>query len=259
LKCIICDSTKFEEIHLYLTPDKYEKYMGIKDVDRDWSRCLDCGHYQQSRNYPLAELEKIYEDGYRNFNFRGETIKQTYNKVVGNHNNENKQRCEWFIDNIGEWFIDNIGEVRTILDFGSGLGVFPEFLANRGYSVDCVEANKYSQEFIEFDLKIPCYDSMSAEKYDVITLVHVLEHIEKPLDFLTLLNTDKVFIEVPDAIEFELLDKNNDEFNSCHCHFFTRDNLETLLKTSGYKVIAEDDMYYKERNLSRILMIAAKQ
>jgi len=251
LKCIICDSTKFEEIFLYATPDKYEKYMGIESIDRDWARCIECGHYQQERNYPLADLEKIYEDGYRNFDFRGETIKQAYNKVVGNPDNENKQRCEWFID--------NIGEVRTILDFGSGLGVFPEFLANRGYSVDCVEANKYSQEFIEFDLRIPCYKSMPANKVDVTTLVHVLEHIEKPLDFLPLLNTDKVFVEVPDAIEFELLDKSHDEFNSCHCHFFTKNSLERLLTQSGYKVMAKDDIHYKQRNLSRILMIAVKQ
>jgi len=251
LKCIICDSTKFEEIHLYTTPDKYEKYMGIENVERDWARCLHCGHYQQDRNYPLEELERIYEDGYRNFKFRGKTIKQAYNKVVAIPNNENRQRCEWFLENIGEF--------RTLLDFGSGLGVFPEYIANRGYSVDCVEANKYSQEFIEYNLKIPCYKSMPSNKFDVITMVHVLEHIEKPLDFLTLLNTGKIFIEVPDAIEFYLLDKNHDEFNSCHCHFFTKENLETLLKMSGYEVIVVDDIHYKQRNLYRILAIAVKQ
>lgn len=250
MKCIICDSTKFEEIYLYTTPDKYEKYMGIENVDRDWARCMRCGHYQQDRNYPLADLEKIYENGYRNFDFRGETIQQAYSKVMENPDNENLQRCEWFID--------NIGEVKTILDFGSGLGVFPEFLANRRYDVDCVETNKDSQAFIEYDLKIPCYRSMPANKFDVITLVHVLEHIEKPLDFLAFLNTDRVFIEVPDAVEFELLDKNHDEFNSCHVHFFTQENLTTLLKMAGFEVMAENDIYYKQRNLYRIMAIATR-
>lgn len=250
MKCIICDSTKFEEIHLYTTPDKYEKYMGIENVDRDWARCLQCGHYQQGRNYPLADLEKIYEKEYRSFHFRGETIKQAHDKVIKNRNNENTPRCEWFME--------NIGDVKTILDFGSGLGVFPEFLSNRGYLVDCVEANEYSRQFIEDEIGLPCYHSNPAEMYDVVTLVHVLEHIEKPEDFLPFFHTKKLFIEVPDAIEFELLDKNHDEFNSCHCHFFTEGNLEALLKQCGYKVTAAHDIHYKERNLSRIWMIAVK-
>ena len=88
-------------------------------------------------------------------------------------------------------------------------------------------------------------------------MVHVLEHIEDPTEFLPFLHTEKIFIEVPDAIEFELLDKNHDEFNSCHCHFFTPDNLETLLKGCGYKVLENYDFHYKKRDLSRILVIAA--
>ena len=255
MKCIICDSIKFEEIHLYTTPDKYEKYMGIENVDRDWARCLECGHYRQDRNYPLADLEKIYEDGYRNFAFRGETIEQAYNKVVAIPNNENSQRCEWFMD--------NIGEAKTILDFGSGLGVFPQYLSNRGYDVDCVEANKDSQEFIKNKLKLPCYEEMPDKTYNVVTLVHVLEHATDPRQALKIFKDyivpiyGKLFIEVPDAVEFDLLDKNHDEFNSCHCHFFTAENLTRLLNSCGYQVMEEHDTYYKQRNLYRIMMICS--
>ena len=196
--------------------------MGIDNVEREWAKCMQCGHYQQDRNYPLADLEKIYKDGYRSFDFRGETIEQAYNKVMAIPDNENSQRCEWFID--------NIGEVQTILDFGSGLGVFPEYLANRGYDVDCCEINKQSQEFIKNKLKLPCYKFMPVNNHDVIALVHILEHYENPTKFLETLKyylpeNGKLFIEVPDAIEFDLLDKNHDEFNSCHCHFFTAENL----------------------------------
>ena len=255
MKCIICDSIKFEEIHLYTTPDKYEKYMGIENVERDWARCMECGHYQQDRNYPLADLEKIYEDGYRSFDFRGETIEQAYNKVVKIPNNENSQRCEWFID--------NIGEVETILDIGSGLGVFPEYLSNRSYRVDCVEANAHSRSFIQNKLKMPCYNEVPDRRYDVITLVHVLEHFNSLSIWLKhskqrlLSNGGKLFIEVPDAVEFDLLEKNHDEFNSCHCHFFTSENLEKLLNKCGYQVMAEHDIHYKARNLSRIMMICS--
>ena len=254
MKCIICNSDKWKEIHLYTTPDKYEKYMGIENVDRDWSRCMQCGHYQQSRNYPLADLEKIYEDGYRNFKFRGETIEQAYNKVVAIPDNENSQRCEWFID--------NIGEVKTILDFGSGLGVFPEFLSNRGYSVDCVEANHDSNGFIQYKLKIPCYYEVPDRKYDVITLVHVLEHIEHPKEFLSglkenLTKDGKLFIEVPDASEFYVLYKNHDEFNSCHCHFYSIRNLAALVHRCGYEILEMGGYISKERNLTRIMMICS--
>jgi len=253
LKCIICNDNFWEEIHLYTSPDKYEKYMGIENVERDWARCINCGHYQQSRNYPLAELEKIYKDGYRDFRFRGETINQSYNRVIGTPHNENSQRCEWFIG--------NIGEVKTILDFGSGLGVFPEYLSNRGYSVDCVETNKDSQAFIKNEIKLPCYEEIPDKQYDVISLVHVLEHIENPKEFLiglkkNLTKDGKLFIEVPDAIEFELLDENHDDFNSCHCHFYSTESLALLVESCGFQIITYDDIYYKERNLYRLLLVA---
>jgi predicted nucleic-acid-binding Zn-ribbon protein len=251
LKCIICGNKKFEEIHLYTTPDRYEKYMGIENVERDWSRCMKCGHCQQWRNYPLGDLEGIYENGYRSLDFRGETIQQAYNKVMAIPNNENSQRCEWFIE--------NIGDAKTVLDIGSGLGVFPKYLSNRDYSVDCVEVNTDSNGFIQYNLKLPCYFEIPDRNYDVVTLVHVLEHIDKPKDFLSALNTEKVFIEVPDAVEFELLEKNHDEFNSCHCHFFTAESLGKLLSICGYEIMAEHDVHYKSRNLSRLMVIAAKE
>jgi len=199
-------------------------------------------------------LEKIYEDGYRSFNFRGETIEQAYNKVIAMPDNENSQRCEWFLKNIGEF--------KTILDFGSGLGVFPGYLSNRGYDVDCVEINRNSQAFIQDTLSLPCYNKIPNRLYDVITLVHVLEHFENPKEFLIGLkknfNKDgKIFIEVPDAIEFEYLDKNHDEFNSCHCHFFDGLTLNNLLVDCGYEITSMTEMEYKSRNLKRLLTICS--
>jgi len=250
MTCYLCNNRVMKVIFDYTKPDKYERWVGITEVSRQWAECVSCGFIQSFRNYPLERLEKIYKDGYRHPVFRGEAIGETYQKIVSlpKEHSENMRRCEWL------W---RYADPCKILDIGSGLGVFPVKIEANGFSVDCVEENKDSIEFIR-DMGFNCYDKIPGKVYGMVTLIHVLEHIDDPVSFLQGIkkNIGKwLFVEVPSAIEFEYLDKNHDEFNSCHVKFYTQETLRTLLRKAGLSVSHITTTHYGTRNLSRILAL----
>lgn len=255
-KCSICGNEKFLTTHSYDKPDKYEDWMGISKVNRCWVRCLKCGFYLQIRNYDLSELESIYKDGYRDSEFRGESIEEAFNRIMQIENNENEDRYIWFAMNV------RYSDAAKVLDIGSGIGVWPQILKTAEYDVTCVEENHHSIEFIKNKLELPCVDLPRAgEDFDTVSMIHVLEHIENPDTFLQearrhLRQGGFLFVEVPDAVEFEYLPDEHDEFNSCHVSFFNVDSLYRLLERNSFKVTNIRRTRSETRNVSRIMCLA---
>jgi 2-polyprenyl-3-methyl-5-hydroxy-6-metoxy-1,4-benzoquinol methylase len=108
-----------------------------------------------------------------------------------------------------------------------------------------------------------CTKEIPDMEFDVVSVIHVLEHIEDPVEFLISLHDSlkpdgKLFIEVPDAIEFETLIPIHDEFNSCHTHFYDVSTLCRVLARSVYNVTDIHRKYYKERNLHRIMAVCQR-
>lgn len=97
----------------------------------------------------------------------------------------------------------------SVIDFGAGKGVFLNFAKEEGLIAKGVETSKpradYAKQF--FDLKINTDEYTSGRifetKVDIITLYHVLEHINKPIELLSNLITHNLndngilFVEVP--------------------------------------------------------------
>lgn len=103
-----------------------------------------------------------------------------------------------------------------MIDFGCGIGATLEIFSNRlssndvrldGFDISSQTDNNHHQI-----LKIKSvedfysdFDSIS-NKYDLIPLVHVLEHIPNPLEVLSFLAqklkaNEAIFIAVPDALK----------------------------------------------------------
>jgi len=256
-KCPICKNAHWLTIRRSNEPDKYEELAGIENVRRSWVRCINCGFYSQIRNYPIADLEMIYKKGYRDESFRGESIEQAFNRINAIENNENESRYLWFGRNI------RYDETVNVLDVGSGIGVWPNILKKAEFEVDCVEENEDSIDFIYNKLGLKCFRGLGSVygQYDTVSIIHVLEHIEKPSDFLLKIKTflrpgGTLFVEVPDSCEFNYLPENHDEFNSCHVGFYDMGSLYRLLVSAGFTV---SDMHIertKQRNLSRVMCLA---
>jgi hypothetical protein len=90
----------------------------------------------------------------------------------------------------------------------------------------------------------------------VVSICHVLEHIEEPDEFIKMLPSKRLFVEVPDAGNWDNLPDEHDDFNSCHLWGFDFHTLSILLERNGFKPVSAKRVFHKKRNLYRLLMVA---
>jgi len=94
--------------------------------------------------------------------------------------------------NYHAFFIDNIGADDVVLDIGCGNGFLTRDLAEKAKSVTGIEINKNNielarKEFNRDNIKYICGDACQydfGEKFDVIVLSNLLEHVEDRIAFL---------------------------------------------------------------------------
>ena len=71
----------------------------------------------------------------------------------------------------------------SLLDIGTGTGYFPHFMQERGWHVSAIEkspqARQFAKEHFELDVAAPeALNEFADKSFDVITLWHVMEHLE---------------------------------------------------------------------------------
>lgn len=254
--CPLCHSDGVIR-RIYNSSDKYQKLIGIFDDVRVWYICPSCRLHWQTNCLTYTDLQNIY-DHYRDTSFRNESLKDIFLRVnsLEPEESENYYRYQWFSKHIGM-------DTGTVLDIGSGFGIWPYELSKHGWEVHCIEPNEESSKFINEYLKIPCSNSYGLEvcnkTYDVVSLIHVLEHIDRPLELLNgikkVLNPGGyLFVEVPDGVEFKHLAADHDEFNSTHLFFYDTGSLFNLLNRVFY-VKDIHRVHYKSRGLYRIFAL----
>jgi len=155
--------------------------------------------------------------------------------------------------------LELIGSNKKVLEIGPGSGHLTEALARNGCAVTCVEvdehlpsiARQFCQRIIIADIEqLNPEQAFSSERFDVILVGDVLEHLKDPHSVLSKLRgyltpEGRVVGSVPniahgsirlallagcfDYTEEGLLDRT-------HLRFFTRASLITLLKGAGYQI-----------------------
>lgn len=127
-----------------------------------------------------------------------------------------------------------------LLDIGGYQGLFAWSLS-QSYGFDCTVTD-YDKDGLNFahkflGLKIINQESLNHEtKYDIITLVQVLEHVIHPVDTLSdiknnlLKHNGLVYIEVPNMLNFPISDP-------VHLTDFSVESMEILLYKTGFKVL----------------------
>lgn len=136
-------------------------------------KCLNCGHVFVSPLPTKSENESHYKISY-----------------TPNYLNENKAWFQVLADKrmgiVQRLYSDPAN--RHLLDIGSGYGFFLERARVQGWKTLGIEIAAEPLEFSrrEFKLQVIAADTLEAlaaieeESFDVITLWHVLEHLEKP-------------------------------------------------------------------------------
>ncbi len=152
-------------------------------------------------------------------------------------------------------YLKNKIKNKKLLDFGCGKGKFLSLAKKDSKNIAGLEINK--QLFNHLKKKFKMYDDICNvdQKFDVITLFHVLEHIPNQIDILKnikkILNKNgKLIIEVPHANDVLLNLKVFRNFTlwSEHLVLHTKLSLIKYLNIAGFKV--EKSFFIQRYNFS---------
>ena len=227
-KCV-CGETKLKKKFFYNKKPKYETDFGItkKNYQRFFYECKLCGHM---KSYHFYNLEMIYKKEYVAKTY-GKSLNKEFNKIISYPKNksDNFWRKKRIIDFSKKFFKDKNLKKLPLLDIGSGLGVFPYSIKDdfKVTAIDPDNANVKHLKSIKIKTIKGYYKkNLSLNKYNVITINKVLEHIEKPDIILNNLKTNIkknhfIYIEVPDGENAKKFGKNREEFYIEHFHYYS--------------------------------------
>lgn len=236
--CLLCSKNKFKKISNQVRDSKSHRIV----------KCEDCGLLQIWPLPPLSEEREFYAKDRQAKNIKVPTDIKT---IKENFFPDNERRSE-MISKI-------ISKKSRILDVGSGYGFFLQAMLNKGFQN--IVGSEISEERREISKKITkakvfdinfLEENNSLEKFDCITLFHVLEHIRDPIYFLK--NIKKVLkprgtliIEVPNCKDMLL--SVSEEYRDfywqlAHLSYFSEKNLKEIVKKSG---LVLDDIIYVQR------------
>jgi len=138
-------------------------------------------------------------------------------------------------------FCKKLENKKTILEIGGGQGQASFWFEKYGFNVTVLEPHKRNTELYKLKGKIInafIEDFDTKEKFDVLWMSHVLEHIERPDVFLQKakkwINKGGIFfIEVPNCEHAETLSASISEPHLWH---FTKHTLGKLLQKFNYNI-----------------------
>lgn len=182
----------------------------------------------------------------------GLVFNSKYNKKILEYN-ENYNNDQYFskyynsyIDDLTRIFVDKFRIYnKRILEIGSGNGEFLRFFCkisnSKGIGIDPTYQGEKNEESVTFikDYFNERYFNIEA---DVVILRHVLEHIEKPMDFISSIlhnvNFEReliIIIEIPD---FKWILNHGAYWDIAyeHCNYFTIESLKKILELNQIHV-----------------------
>ncbi len=229
MSCKICNS-KLTENYLH---GKYEL-----------TRCKNCGVNFNTYFPKNEEITEHYENKYKI------SIDDIYN--------DERRRYFRYPENIG--LINDIVQFAkapsSILDIGCDKGYFIDEARRYGFNVFGTELSKTANLYTK-KIKLDVREKISdfEQKFDIVTLWHVLEHIPEPVDFLNEIKLKMnrpgyLFIRVPafDSYWSQLLKDKWDWFQpENHLFHYSMKSLSWLLTEIGFDI--EKISYNKPNNI----------
>jgi len=164
-----------------------------------------------------------------------------------------------------QFILDFIKPTHCVLDLGCNEGYMSNYIADKAKKVVGVDYNnlaisagqsKYKKPNLELHSTDAIeYLEQTTEVFDILILSHILEHLEKPKDFLNTFSKffTYIYVEVPD-FEFAYLnyyrkDLDMDLIYSDEDHIseFDRVELKSLFKACNMNVIQSEYRYGVQR------------
>ena len=166
--CPLCGGQQLE--HALTCTDFYASGEKFEVV-----RCAHCG-FLMTQNVPIeAEIGKYYETP--DYISHSDTQKGLMNRVyhwVRQYMLSQKAKLVKQASKLSK---------GVLLDYGTGTGYFANTMARKGWTVKAIEKSPQARTFAKehFNLKVDAETALpnyQAETFDVVTLWHVMEHLE---------------------------------------------------------------------------------
>jgi 2-polyprenyl-3-methyl-5-hydroxy-6-metoxy-1,4-benzoquinol methylase len=231
LKCRLCGSEKIRLVkksksatelvsqHFAITDSNYGETLDIYS-------CADCGLLQCLQ---VENIEKFYrnleDQGYEDS--REERLTQT-RKILGN--------------------LKKYLPAGRILDVGAGSGILVEEALKAGYEAIGLEPSAWLQQKAA-KRNLPVLvgvlpDDRINGQFDAVTLIDVIEHVEKPLELLAeikkrLKPEGFLILTTPDVDSFfaKMLKWKWWHFRVAHISYFNKKTLSLLLAKAGFEIV----------------------
>ena len=201
--------------------------------------CMGCGLIH---SYPIPtkkELDVYYSKQYRR-EYKGAYTPQR--KHILRYSRGSMRRIKQLLQFASQG--------QKLLDVGSGSGEFVYMASLSGFDVHGLEPHEGYSEYTRKTFGIPIITAplekadIASESYDIITLNHVLEHLQYPLTSLSYLNRwlkagGLLAVEVPNIETTHHSPINR--FHYAHIYNFNHDTLKAMLEKSGFTVEAHPD------------------
>ncbi|WP_195979919.1 methyltransferase domain-containing protein [Clostridium butyricum] len=249
--CIGCDCSEYEVVNV-VNQSQIETNLGMINPLRIWVRCNKCGLIYCNPMPSEEIMNKYYEHIWKERRTGGKyTDVDSSIEFLISMSNERLEKLENIYNKKG-----------TILDIGTGIGVFTGVAKERGWKADGLEFNEYDCNYAKKNFKLDLlkenfYDFSEDRIYDVVTMFEVIEHLRMPLKDLKKINTlvkkDGIFVlatPIADSLhgKKEGLDAAN-WYVVTHLTYFTFEVLVNYLNIAGFEVL---EVNYSKEGFGRL-------
>ena len=236
MNCEICKNKLFL-VKTFNKPQKNEKiFTSFKKFKKNIYKCKLCGHHNiQSYDYKLND--KIYKKDYGPAAYGN--IKNKFDKILKLKKSEssNYHRKKFLLKSL------SIKKSHQLLDFGSGLGIFP-YSMKKNCNCYFYEKNLFTRNFCiqELKLKFLNLNKIKKKKFNFITCNKVLEHLS--ISDITkymkafrncLKRKGKIYIEVP-STDAAKMGYFRQEFYSEHTNIFSKNSAKRFFSKYGFYI-----------------------
>lgn len=244
--CPFCRGSHFTKSYTFNQPPEGEVEFSFNEegYHRDLYCCDVCGHFLSIHDMDIGDL---YSGDYVDSSYGPSGIRSEFDRIIAlpSENSDNRRR----VDRVCDYVLPRLktsGVQPTMLDVGSGLGVFPYGMKEAGWNCTALDPDQRSTRHANDVIGINsiCGDFMEIDRpgcYDLITFNKVLEHVEDPVDMLArakdFLNPGGiVYVELPDGENAIHDSPHREEFMIEHPHIFSAASVCLLVKHAGFSV-----------------------
>jgi len=216
--CILCENNNTE---VFIKHDNFEII-----------RCNECGLYYQNTPKQFETLSNIYNNMYE------ERPQKVQNKFYW------KKRMKTLYRDIKKYQKDE----GSLLDIGCSYGFLMDNFIKKGWRATGIDVSRNAVNYAK-SKGLNCFnsallDSRFENKFDVIIMDNVLEHLEDPVEALSLVknwlaNKGIIYIRVPNIESKAFLFKRKSFIGDLkpfeHLFYFSKHTLKLLLNKVGLK------------------------